>query len=285
MYHRYGRHGPRAWLRWHKRRYPRPSFLPALANKAEVTVIETGVLYVRLPINVERIIFILMSNDDKEKTGQELQTTGNQSVSSFSPDASPNRDGAKKLLPSSESTTPTLDAQWQAFRDAKEIKQLSRSGKFVRIDLSRVEDRIERLVDHHLQEHGLNGGPPPSISEYQEVVDTCKKAYWTEFHKYIGGSQEEIGNDQQEEIPYLHSPIEARLRDLAILDRKESSPPWRRPSHQRDLAVIRVLVELDLSLDTAQHHLEEIHNYADLYEKYSSNPREEVIWPSNQESF
>jgi hypothetical protein len=57
MEHRYGRHGPRAWLRWRQRRYGRPSRLPVPVEP------QPTIVRVFVPINAERIIFIIMPNE------------------------------------------------------------------------------------------------------------------------------------------------------------------------------------------------------------------------------
>src|SRR6266516_5811193 len=54
MYHRYGRHGPRAWYRWHQRRLNR--YLPATSL---VPIVRPVVIRVYIPINAERVIFIV----------------------------------------------------------------------------------------------------------------------------------------------------------------------------------------------------------------------------------
>jgi hypothetical protein len=56
MEHRYGRHGPRAWLRWRQRRYGRPSRLPVPVEP------QPTIVRVFIPAHAERIIFIIMSN-------------------------------------------------------------------------------------------------------------------------------------------------------------------------------------------------------------------------------
>jgi hypothetical protein len=173
----------------------------------------------------------------------------------------------------SEETTPAVikHAHWKALSDARAIKRLSENGKFVRINRPRLDERIETFVDQYLGNIITNGGPSPSVQEYRALIRGFRDAYMAVLHE---------GIQDEGKVNFLDSPIEARLRDLAIQDRNAFPAPWRRPFHQRDLAVIRVLLELDISLDRAKDELENIHNHADIYEKYYANPREEVIWPS-----
>jgi hypothetical protein len=66
MEHRYGRHGPRAWLRMRQRRYGRPSRLPVPVEP------QPTIIHVHVPINAERIIFIIMTgeSDTNAASGQ-----------------------------------------------------------------------------------------------------------------------------------------------------------------------------------------------------------------------
>jgi hypothetical protein len=66
MDHRYGRHGPRAWLRQRQQRYARPSLLPT-------PVVPPTIVRVFVPTNAERIIFIVIRQSeefDDEKRGE-----------------------------------------------------------------------------------------------------------------------------------------------------------------------------------------------------------------------
>src|SRR5690242_8430228 len=60
--HHYGRHGPRAWLKWRKRHYVRSSLLPVLVAQPSVTHIPQ-----RSFILIERIIIIVVQQDFYEE--------------------------------------------------------------------------------------------------------------------------------------------------------------------------------------------------------------------------
>src|SRR5437762_9416639 len=66
MEHRYGRHGPRAWLRWRQRRYARPSQLPVPVEP------QPTIVRVFVPINAGRIIFIIMADNPDINTEKEV---------------------------------------------------------------------------------------------------------------------------------------------------------------------------------------------------------------------
>ncbi len=273
MLHHYGRHGPRAWLRRHKRRY-RSSLLPVPVRPvvADLTLTDPGVTIVRvhLPANVERVIFIMIgnSNDNNEENRQELEVTASRDLS-FVDSSLQNIDSNIPKL-SIGSNKLISNAQWQAFHDAKEIKKLSDSGKFVEVDWEAVELRIEHLVDTYLQQNSPDGGPP-SRSVYEELVTACRNAYRIRFNEEISSDSESIG--------YIHNPAEARLREIAIRDRQNAPTYSDRDYHIRDIAVVRVLQEIHTPVDIAVDRLTDIHRLADKYQEYFSTPRKGVIWP------
>ncbi len=58
MYHRYGRHGPHAWLRWYRHRYAHPA--TSLVPVARSTIVIHSIFN-----NQERIIFIVVLSADE----------------------------------------------------------------------------------------------------------------------------------------------------------------------------------------------------------------------------
>ncbi len=273
MHHRYGRHGPHAWKRLQERKYvQRPSVLP-------VPVVPTT-MFVRIvvPVSTERIVVILMPENEKpnndEERKQDIQIYANQGghPTPFITVQPTRQDEEEQPKLSSGDRLLITRAQWQAFNDAKEIERLRNNGLFIRIDQVRLKGRIEGIVNKYLlEDRSAEGGPPPNRAEYQRLVHLCQQAYQTRF-------QEETSSDQ-ERLPSLVNVEEARLRELAIQDRKEAPTYDDRDYHIRDIAVVRVLQVLSIPLDTAKDRLREIHFYADRYQDYYSNPREEVIWP------
>lgn len=270
MSHRYGRHGARAWLLWRKRHYVRPSLLP-------VPVVPK-IVRVFIPAATERIIFIIMldnnhSNEDGELNEQEeIQIVSGQSEQhSFAPvpPSLPSPSDTQKLTV--DNSPMAKRARWQAVDDIHEIEGLNKNGKFVLIDLDGVADRAEDLARKDIRENHSRDDPPDD-EQYKKLLVAYRDAYTKRFND---GTRESSGD-----IKHLHSQQTIHLREIAIQDRRTS--PSNRNYHIRDLAVIRVLNELDIPLDIAENHLPQIHLLADTYQEYYSNPREGVTWPSQR---
>lgn len=270
MYHRYGRHGSHAWKHLQDRKYVHRSTVLPVPIASTTTIVR-----VIVPNTTERVIVIIMpENGMPEETKVpdiQIFTRPGGQPTFISPTVLAKEEREEAATISSGDASLTNDAQWRALSDARAVKALTRSGKFVCIDRPRIETRIESLVDAYLEKIIANGAPTPGPQEYQTKADKYKEAYLARF--------DEVVSQEQEKIAYLYTPIEARLRELAIQDRNRYPSPWHRSFHQRDLAVIQVLLELDISLDCAQQELEKIHDHADIYERYYANPREEVRWP------
>jgi hypothetical protein len=273
MEHRYGRHGPRAWLRWRQRRYGRPSRLPVPVEP------QPTIVRVFVPTNAERIIFIVIQgaqdpNEDEERdiTKTEIEAIKLRSLSSPPPPPLP-----PIIVAQSPHDDPIAnEAGIQAFEDLEDIRRLEDEGKVISIDRDRVGRRAVGLAKRFINEY-FPKDSRPITNEYKRLRGIYSNAYMTYFDKEL---QEASGG-----IEYLHSQEEIRIRSFAIQDRKEAPPPYKRPYHKRDLAVVRVLQVLEVPLDTARECLSEIHDLADKYEDYYNNPKDEVIWPRDQDLF
>jgi hypothetical protein len=270
--HRYGRHGPRAWIRWHERHRHRST--SKVVDKPFVPAENVIVIHVSVPIHAGRIIFIV-----GEETGQ----TNNQEVQVF-PAGDQTRAVVSNVVPSSlqrvEGTSVASDgassalarrAQIQAVNDLKEIGRMSRDGLFVSVNFEKAMDRAEDFASEDINK-SFPWDNPPSPDQYRLLVSEYKSAYEKEFR-----AGEKSGD---ESVVYLHTPREVRIREIAIQDRKNS--PSNRDYHIRDLAVIRVMVELGIFLGDAPdpNNLRNIHRWADKYETFYTDPREGVNWPS-----
>src|SRR5882762_7053143 len=71
MHHHYGRHGPHAWLRWHKRRYARFPVVPTSVAPPAPTI-----FYMFVPTTTERIIFIIMSDGSINEAWRSQEEAG-----------------------------------------------------------------------------------------------------------------------------------------------------------------------------------------------------------------
>lgn len=59
--HHYGRHGPRAWLKWRRRHVPRPSSLPVPVNRKVV------IFHIQIPSEAERALIVLEPSDERQE--------------------------------------------------------------------------------------------------------------------------------------------------------------------------------------------------------------------------
>ncbi len=222
------------------------------------------IVRVVVPATTERVLIIIMpENEHLDEAEEQEEITiyrdsgGKQSL--VSPFPTTGRAGGEL----SQGDAPLVrHARWRAQHDADAVKDLTRKGKFVRIDDSRLERRIGNLVLTYFDTLiATDSAPFPGSPEHKTKHERYKGVYLKCFHEAL--------YQEPEKITYLSTtPVEARLRDLAIQDHHRYPSPWRRPFHQRDLAVVRVLLELDISLDCAEQELEHIHDHADIYEDY-----------------
>ncbi|GHO96996.1 hypothetical protein KSF_070440 [Reticulibacter mediterranei] len=159
-------------------------------------------------------------------------------------------------------------AKWSTIDDLEEIKKLHRREKFVIIDWQGVE---EKAHDQALKEIKKNysQNDPPENQEIERLLSVYARAYKTRLKEGL----KTIPNN----IDYFNNPQEARLRELAIRDRREF--PTHDHDHIRDMAVVRVLQELHISLHIATDHFSAIHDLAAKYQHYYSDSREAVVWP------
>ena len=253
--HHYGRHGPHAWRKRHKRRYSRPSLLPVPVGLPKV-------IRVYIPVTAERIIFIIMPDPSYED--KQPATIGDMTDPSESTD--------KRL---SMGDKPLENkAKWQAVDDLDEIERMKRSGAIVGINEDRLAARSTRLAQNAIKELYVTGGAPPEIDERKRLITVYTKAYQERFQKGLDDVSEGIEEHTQEELD---------LREDAIQDSKKFA--FSNDRDMRDLAVIRVLIQMQLGfhLEESPNYLQKIHSLVDVYQKYFNNPGEVVIWP--QEPF
>jgi hypothetical protein len=161
------------------------------------------------------------------------------------------------------------EAQWAADQDVGTIEKSYNSDTPVIIDDVKLDSHMEELVRKILREIRL-GGPPP-ISERKRLTVVCSNAYLEYFTALL--------NAKSGRGPYIASQEEVRLMKLAKQDKEEAPSDDDGEYDIRDIAIVRALQVLNISLDTAKSHLADIHKFANRYQYYYSNPREEVMWP------
>src|SRR5436305_6441240 len=112
--HPYGRHGPHAWRKWHKRRYSRPSLLP-------VPVAPPNVIRVYVPVTAERIFFIIMHGDTnanhehQDETRTQIEVARSQLTNVVSGSAVPPPTVIEEQAESPSDGRLKNEAQWRAF--------------------------------------------------------------------------------------------------------------------------------------------------------------------------
>ena len=236
MEHRYGRHGPRAWLRWRERRYGRPSRLPV------PVVPQPTIVRVFVPTNAERIIFIVIQgaqDPDEEKRNQQIVeiTPGQQmpDAISFVPSLLEDTGEMKRI---GRDTSPLSRmrriAERKASQDIDTITDLYDSGQFIStIRWDRIASRNKRLAQKALWEKIFTDDySTPDMREKDELISAFQQTYEEVLNKGLKHYQLEAVTD-----PHI-----ASIRKIAMRDRIDF-PPTKRGSHnfhQRDLGMIPV---------------------------------------------
>jgi hypothetical protein len=278
MEHRYGRHGPRAWLRWRQRRYGRPSLLPALVEP------QPTVVRVFVPANAERIIFIIMAQGDPNEENSNRQIVemhpGQQTPSVLQIDQSSDT-GEMKRIGRDDSSSGQIRryAERQAGRDASKIQSLYASNQLIFLQRDSLSSWNTNRAKNDIWNKIYRDDTSPTAREEKDLIS----AYLLEYDRVFQGRMREY---QLESIDDIHT---SNIRQTAMQDSITFPESVRRRDetkfHQRDLGVIRVLLELGIDPEDAVDRLTEIHALADEYDKYFANPRKGVKWPNDLEPF
>ena len=261
MSHRYGRHGPRAWLRWRKR-HSRTSVLPAPVQA------ETRVIHVRIPIgiSVERIILIIMENKEGSEAKTNDQRIVDGQVVPFSPSSHALSD------PETERRTQSVSlndreivnmAEQKAEEDAYFLTS-SRHPYGVYIQKGGVRDRSQQFAFEDMRD--FQRGALDS-NERKRLRQVYSDSYLAKFYESIEGNLQIKA--------YVEDEQEKELREIAIQDNTIPQPS----DHKRDLGVFRVMRIYNIDVDAALHDQETIHRLVDKYTEYQRNAGREVVWP------
>lgn len=276
MRYHYGRHGPRAWLKRHKRRYGRVPLLPVPV--ALPTVAPPTIIRVQIAVTTERIILIVIEGQrpNDEKTVIQLPVYNASNATNNSSDTGEMRAiGAKEKGPLEHIQGR---AKKRASYDVERIKAQYDQGQPITIRW----DSINAINAIHAK-NAIWKIFPEDESPDERGKEALVKAYQQTYHDALLQALEYY---QIEEMTDTHI---ARIRQRAMLDREQIPPPpptsGKKDFHQRDLAVVRSLEELTSSWDIAIEYLQQIHPLADAYEDYYKNPRKGQDWPDSQEPF
>jgi hypothetical protein len=271
MDHRYGRHGPDAWLKWRARHYVPPTILPIPTSSTKVYVYELS--------QTERIIYIVANpsdDDDFERDGtqqremiigevQNLQALSRREVH------------VPQRPPTPQPPTPLQQIAYRrASDDISKIERLIRAGKDVTLDPDGLEDRTDQLARDDISDEYVAS----HADTYEDLISEYQDAYRQRFQEKLA----EIKHD----IPFLRDGKEKELRAVLREDRPTVKNRLPGDHHARDLALVRILqvyhpYEL---MEITSKTLSDLHASVDFYEKYvlDTEGRNEVVWP-DLESF
>jgi hypothetical protein len=272
MEHHYGRHGPRAWLRWRQRRYGRPSRLPVPVEP------QPTIVRVFVPTNAERIIFIVIQGaQDPNEENQDITNAEIEAIKlrTIAPSSSQSSVQYVDAFHPSLDTAFTNDAEQKADEDVEDIELLVKDGKFVLIEETSVDRKGIYLARDCLRQHQDKNRI--HADEGKRLKEIFHKAYT---------ARVKAGIKTVPRTSLSQTPIEARLRNYALQDRKERIPDQKGNYHKRDIAVVRTLQCLDIPPDQAVDCLDVIHRLADEYENtIRRDEKDEVYWPLNEGPF
>lgn len=206
------------------------------------------VLNVQLPTaSIERITISIMSDDTFYQGWEE---TPSRPLSSWSTE---------------QQEELAQRAGWKALDDVLEIQELSKRGVFLIVKKDELPQRARLSAQAAIKD--ILRGKLPTKQEYQQLIQKYQDNYLLRF-------EEEL---QDTDSIQVYTEQQIRLRKIAIKDRKNA--PQHRDYHIRDLAVVRVLADIGVPAIEGEEHLSTIHELADFYQYYYSNPGEEEYWP------
>jgi hypothetical protein len=149
--HRYGRHGPRAWLNWRKRHYKLLSSLPVPVNRKIV------IFRIQIPPEAERALVVLEPSDER----QEITIMSNFPTT--------------QRLPEPEEYGPVRTAaKRRAVDDASKLQQ---QVETVVIDWGRLEEYVK---ENHAAEYFYNAHSLPDESK-----ETVIQLYWDTYRQHF----------------------------------------------------------------------------------------------------
>ncbi len=181
------------------------------------------------------------------------------------------REQPLSLQPVIDNSPLAKRARIRAVDDIEDIKALIEKDGPVTI----LDDHVHKRATTLAKEEVKNSYPPddpPDPTEYRKRVERWKAAYLDQLEE----ERKSIARD-------LKSFPDTKAVNLARKAREDRrkymfAPFGRGPFHQRDLAVVSTLHELELC-QSLEEYLGKIHTYVDIYEEAFRNSKEEVVWP------
>lgn len=237
--HHYGRHGPRAWLKWRKRHAPRPSSLP-------VPVKQPIIFHIQIPQEAERVFIVV----DQPNENQEVTI-----VSNFP---------TVQHLPEPEEDQRVIE---EAIREADRItRQLPEQACFIISKAELVRYRIGPEADACVRALRYQMDSAKDKEEYliQLFIDTC-------FNHIPLDRRRTLEDEKDREL------LELAQRDCKNppIDREDGKVSY----HKEHGYVIRALEVLEIVQRGTYERLEEAHDRADKYRSFYRQGEGMVVWP------
>ncbi len=271
MEHRYGRHGPRAWLRLRQRRYSRPSVLPAPVAPPPTVV------RVFVPASAERIIFIVMSNDPHpsgEWQAPETQVVVSGQQYPSTPDSPQITDQLTSQFVDGSAARRSLPSAEETIKRLKQIAYLAgkkRANEEVEVgdpDNLPSQQQLQREANTFASRVLMDQLSQGTISVkgdidtlIREVADICLQTYYKEIEVFeIEGT---IPDERTRDI-----------RQVAWADKASHQAQNKSlsPEYVRYLGTARAMRDLGIDTELSLEDLDEIHAYVDVYRKYYQEP-------------
>ena len=259
MEHRYGRHGPRAWLRWRERRYGRPSRLPV------PVVPQPTVVRVFVPSNAERIIFIIMSNIPNP--GETWQPPAAE-IQGATADQSVDGSGSRPSLPQPEEVIEKLK-QLAYLAGIKRANEEVEAGDLDNLpSQQQLQREANAFATRTLMEQISQGST--SVKRdintlIGEIAHICLQTYDATMatHEHQGTIPDERTRDIRQVAWADKASHEAQNKSLS-------------PEYVRYLGTARAMRDLGIDTELNLEDLDDIHAYVDVYRIYYQQPPREL---------
>lgn len=267
MYHRYGRHGPRAWLLWRERHYVCPT-------TSLVSVARPIIIHVYIPVNAERVIFIVHQQQPSEinegYTAQQVDGDTEGFKRSDLQGLQVSTNGQPSTLPDLEQEEidihlPNLsDAEQEVLQGLRTIAKLDASDRAqqeVQLGfenpptLRQLEMDANQLARRFIRERVLAG---KQIEHLELLIQVFVRLYTTIYTNEIG---------KYKDSGILLNDEEQRIRQTARIDKGDHAHHNAVLTNEflRYFAVVRAMRELGLDSELSFSDLPRIDKYVRSY--------------------
>jgi hypothetical protein len=249
--HRYGRHGPRAWLKWRKRHYRLPSSVPVPVNR------QLMIFRIRIPPEAERALIVLEPSDER------------QEITIMSTFPTPLR------LPEPEENENVRIAAKR--RATSAVNKLRQQEKPVVIDWEQLEVYVK---EYEAEDYFCN----IAHSFPDESKEMVIQLYWDSYRQLFWEAYRQLF--AADDLPTIDDETDRKLYQLAKKD--SNNPPSVRSDgrvafHKEHGSIIRALEAMGIISESVYEQLDrgDIHDKADKYSLFYQNHGEMVVCPDD----